>query len=118
LLGATFFFGDGATFEGGQVAILHTVRGATTVNISGTVVVSSSYKLEYGMTRVNVEGTLKLTRGGSSSGRLHLNGGTVIVEGTYVHENGGEITGSGTVDVSGANFTNNGTVGPDVTIIQ
>ena len=65
------------------------------------------------------ENALGLQGVGVNSGVIDIAGGTIVdINNTFENAVDGVIQGNGTLDISGANFTNNGTIAPTVTVIN
>ena len=65
------------------------------------------------------ENALALQGVGVNSGVIDIAGETIVdINNTFENAVDGVIQGNGTLDISGANFTNNGTIAPTVTVIN
>jgi hypothetical protein len=60
-----------------------------------------------------ISDTLTLSSGGSNAGDIYIHSGAVLrILGTFVNQAAGTIRGGGTLDISGATFTNSGALAP------
>jgi hypothetical protein len=86
---------------GGQRSTTNTVIGAVFSNLAAA-----------GCLEI-VSDTLALTNGGSNAGDIFIHSGSMLrILETFVNEASGTIRGGGTLDISGASFTNNGAINP------
>ena len=129
-----FNLNDGAIFNNLAGAVFHDIHPGTRAigrrsgrgffNNAGTYIKSSASVstlfntiTNFGTLTVQM-GTLMLRDSGTNMGTMTIDSGAVVdINGTFENQAGGLINGTGTLDVSGATFTNNGTIDPGVTVV-
>jgi len=86
---------------GARLSPTHSVIGAIFINLEGS-----------GLLEI-IADTLTLMNGGSNAGDIFIHTGAVLrILGAFFNEPAGIIRGGGTLDISGAAFTNSGAIAP------
>ncbi len=108
LIGDAAIGGNGVIQNGGQINGNDAVLSLTNRVVTPTMINLA----DSGFIDVLAD-TLTLAGGGTNYSDIEIHAGTVLViQGVFENAAGGLIHGLGTLDVSGATFTNNGTISP------
>jgi hypothetical protein len=110
--------------DAGFTASIYGDGSANQINNLGAFVKNSNSDLDLSVAfnntgAVNVQSGKLGLQDGSNDNLVTIEGGaTVDINGIFVNQASGQIDGTGTLDILGATFTNNGTIAPTVTIVN